>query len=85
MHKELGKLLYEKRIEANLSQKDVAYKLGYGSPQFISNYERGICSPPLKKLKKIAKLYNIKPKIIADLFIKYSTQSIYTELDIKVK
>jgi len=85
MHQEMGKFLYEKRIKAGLSQKDVSDKLGYTSPQFISNYERGLCSPPLKKLKKIAELYKIKPKVIADLMIKYSTEAIYHEMDIKKK
>ena len=85
MHEELGKFLYEKRIKAGLSQKDVSDKLGYSSPQFISNYERGLCSPPLKKLKKIAELYKIKPKIIADLMIRYSVEAIYLQMDIKKK
>jgi len=85
MHAEIGKYLYEKRIKAGLSQKDVSDKLGYSSPQFISNYERGLCSPPLKKLKKIAELYKIKPKTIADLMIKYSIEAIYSEMDIKKK
>jgi len=83
MHTEIGKYLYEKRIKAGLSQKDVSDKLGYTSPQFISNYERGLCSPPLKKLKKIADLYKIKPKTIADIMVKYSIEAIYTEMELK--
>ena len=38
----LGDYLKSKRENASLSQGDVAKKLKYTSPQFISNWERGI-------------------------------------------
>lgn len=46
-----------KRLEAGLSQKDVSDNFGYSTPQFISNWERGISAPPMKTLKKLAQLY----------------------------
>jgi transcriptional regulator with XRE-family HTH domain len=55
----LGLLLKKSRIQAGLSQDDVAKKLGYGSYQFISNWERGISSPPCKILKKIQGIYGV--------------------------
>lgn len=45
------------RIEAGLSQRDVANKLGYSTPQFISNWERGISRPPVSALGTISSLY----------------------------
>lgn len=57
----LGKFLQKKRMEKGLSQGEVAKKLGYTSPQFISNIERGLCSPALSSAKKMAKLYDIYP------------------------
>lgn len=59
LHRSLGSYLKEKRIEADLTQSEVAQKLGYSTPQFISNFERGLCSPPLKNLKVLVKLYKI--------------------------
>ena len=40
----LGDYLQSKRMKVGLSQGDVATKLGYSSPQFISNFERGLCA-----------------------------------------
>lgn len=57
----LGKYLKEKRLAASLSQGRVAKILGYTSPQFISNCERGICQMPLKNLKQLIELYGIHP------------------------
>jgi len=57
----LGKFLAKKREEKGMSQGEVAKKLGYSSPQFISNIERGKCSPALSSAKKMAKLYDIPP------------------------
>ena len=51
LFQKLGPFLKKARSKMGLSQRDVADKLGYTSPQFISNVERGLCSPPLKKLK----------------------------------
>ena len=42
---ELAKYLKEKRLAANLSQINIAHRLGYGSAQFISNWERGVAWP----------------------------------------
>ena len=53
----LGTILKEKREAAGLSQLDVSKSLGYTTPQFISNWERGISTPPVKTIKKIEKIY----------------------------
>lgn len=47
--------LKEKRKQAGLSQRAFANLLGYSSPQFISNWERGLAAPPLSKAKEIIK------------------------------
>ena len=49
----LGQYLQDMRIRAEMTQREVSVKLGYSSAQFISNFERGISSPPLKKLKDL--------------------------------
>ena len=68
--KKLGKYLKEKRLAVELSQAEVAKKLGYNSAQYISNFERGLCMPPLKKLRKLILMYNIEPKIVYDMMLK---------------
>lgn len=57
--KTLGRYLAKKRIEAGLSQGSVSRVLGYSSPQFVSNFERGCCFPPMPALKRLMSLYNI--------------------------
>ena len=87
LNKNIGKYLKDKRVEANLTQYEVADKLGYSSPQFISNFERGLCSPPLKQLKKIIKLYSIRPCELIELIIEdqkeYLSKSLLTKKDKK--
>lgn len=55
----LGKYLRDKRVEAGLTQLQIASKLGYGSPQFISNIERDCCVPPQRVLRGMVRAYKI--------------------------
>ena len=66
---ELGKYLRDKRKLKGMSQSDVAKKLGYSNPQFISNFERGLCAPPLKKLKILIGLYDLPKKELMKLML----------------
>ncbi|MES2963226.1 MAG: helix-turn-helix transcriptional regulator [Bdellovibrionota bacterium] len=55
----MAEYLKEKRAKANLTQSDVASKLGYSSPQFVSNWERGLAKPPVFVLRDLTKLYRV--------------------------
>lgn len=66
----LGSYLRAKRIEADLSQTDVARALGYKGRQFVSNFERGACCPPFKKLRQLIRLYRIESQEITDLLLR---------------
>ena len=48
--------LKEAREAKGLTQADLSEALGFTTPQFISNAERGICQIPPKHYKKLAKL-----------------------------
>lgn len=54
-HKEMGQLIKKARSRAGLTQAALAKKLGYRSPQFVSNWEREESLPPIDALPKIAK------------------------------
>jgi hypothetical protein len=43
--------------------------LGYSSAQFISNFERGIALPPLKKMRALNELYGGDAERMIDLII----------------
>lgn len=69
LHRSLGNYLKRKRVEAGITQSDVAKRLGYSTPQFISNIERGLCSPPLKNLRVLVKMYRIPVSEIMKLIL----------------
>lgn len=52
-----GEYLQNLRKDAKLSQGDVAKHFGFSTPQFVSNWERGVSHPPVMHLKTLAKLY----------------------------
>ncbi len=55
----LSEFLKNKRVEAGLTQSEVARKLGYSSPQFVSNWERGLARPPVFILRNLTKMYRV--------------------------
>jgi transcriptional regulator with XRE-family HTH domain len=63
----VGEFLKNARQNRNLSQWEVAKQLGYSSPQFISNIERGISPPPVETLKQFMVLYKISSKLIVEV------------------
>jgi transcriptional regulator with XRE-family HTH domain len=77
---DLAKFLKDKRKAAGLSQGVVAKKLGYTSPQFISNWERGLSRPPVATLKKIAQIYNISAHDMFDVILKTTIGEVTAEL-----
>lgn len=62
----LNDYLRQKRLDSGLSQLDVARVLGYSSPQFVSNWERGLVSPPLETIAVLIDLYKIPAGEIVD-------------------
>lgn len=67
--KKLGTFLKDVRENADLTQADVSHKLGYTSPQFISNIERGISVVPLKTLARMVNLYKINPEAVVKIIL----------------
>ncbi|MGZ3651213.1 MAG: helix-turn-helix domain-containing protein [Bdellovibrionota bacterium] len=81
----LGDYLQSKRMKVGLSQGDVATKLGYSSPQFISNFERGLCAPPLNKLKMLVALYDMSGEEVLKLMMKEHERHLRRALSLKSK
>lgn len=81
----LGNFLQDKRTKAGLSQGDVADKLGYSSPQFISNFERGLCAPPLNKLKMLVQLYGLNSEEVVKLMMKEHERHLRRNLGVAKK
>lgn len=63
-------MFQELRVRAGLSQREVADAFGDKSAQFCSNWERGLCPVPVKRLPKLAKLYRVPLKTLFNRFMK---------------
>lgn len=81
----LGDYLQARRVKAGLSQGDVAAKLGYSSPQFVSNFERGLCAPPLNKMKTIVQLYDLNSEEVLKLMMKEHEKQLRKNLGLTKK
>jgi transcriptional regulator with XRE-family HTH domain len=64
------------RERARLTQREVSDALGYSTPQFISNVERGRCRFPIQKLPKIQKLYRVSADQIVSLILSEEKQEL---------
>ena len=78
--KTLAESLKQAREDAQLSQRQVADALGYQSAQFISNWERGISSPPMKTLKKLGELYSISAEGLYDILVEDTLRRVENDL-----
>lgn len=83
--KRIGQFLKQHRVKAGLTQSDVAQRLGYTSPQFISNIERGLCSAPVKHLKDFAKMYNLDSEELIGLLLTEHETMLRTALNLEEK
>ncbi len=75
-----GSFLLKKRIRAGVSQSSLAEKLGYGSGQFVSNWERGESSPPLEKLPLLAHVLEIPVNELIDFITVETNDYLKSEL-----
>lgn len=68
----IAKLIREKRVnhKNSYSQSELSALLGYKNGQFISNVERGLCSIPLKMLKKVSSILDIDQVELRDVLMK---------------
>lgn len=64
------------REKAGVTQGQLAIALGYSTPQFISNVERGVSGIPVKKIKAVALLCKAEPKEVLEHYKKYACERI---------
>ena len=81
-HKLVGSYLKNVRMDKGLTQSDVAVKLGYTSPQFISNIERGISKVPLKTLRHFIDLYQLNPEHLIETILEEKRHQIRKALGV---
>jgi transcriptional regulator with XRE-family HTH domain len=69
----LGAVMQRCRIARGLSQKEVATALGYATSQVVSDWERGIRSPPGPVYRKLVKLYQVAPQVFYEAILEERT------------
>ena len=69
-YKALGNYLKIKREKAGVSQNKLAFRLGYTSPQFVSNWERGLAAPPPKALRKLVSVLSISERELLKIIMR---------------
>lgn len=70
LYKMSGKKLRELREASGMSQLDLARRLGYSTPQYISNIERGICFFNIKNIPRVEKHLGVKNRELGETFLK---------------
>lgn len=70
----VGIFLRHARVDAGLTQKQMAEKLKLKNGQAISNIERGLSPLPPKHLKKIARLVKVEPQDLLFMALKEQKQ-----------
>ncbi len=80
----LATFLKNKRKLSGMSQKDVSNRLGYTTAQFISNWERGVSSPPMNILKKLAEIYQVGLEEFYDVLLQATIEEAKVDLHKKV-
>ncbi len=65
----LGLYFKRARESAGLSQLALAKRLGYETPQFVSNWERGLSKPPISSMRDLCSELRLDPKKIHKMFV----------------
>lgn len=65
----VSKVLRTSRRKQNLTQQQLAKRLGFKSAQMVSNWERGIACLPIKKINKISKVLDLPKSILVGLMV----------------
>lgn len=68
------------RILRDISQKELAEYLGYSSPQFVSNCERGIGFYPSEKLKRVIVRLKLHKQAVIKTMIQDFKEKVHMEL-----
>lgn len=72
--------LRNKRLEAGLTQGDVAKKLKLKNAQFVSNIERGLAPVPFSTLKLLMKCYDMSYEELSEKYLELQESILKGEL-----
>ena len=79
-HYELGSLIRGYRTQKEMTQLELAKKLGYDSTQFVSLFERGLSKVPHNVLGQLIIILGIPEKKVLDILIKAYENNLKSEI-----
>ena len=68
-HSELGQIIRDYRLKKNMTQLDLAKRLGYDSTQFVSLFERGLSKVPFNVLGQLIVILGIPERKILNMLL----------------
>lgn len=68
-HETVGKYFKQQRIKAKLTQAEIAMACGFTTAQMVSNWERGMSSPPKTVLGKLYKKMKLDKQEVLTLLL----------------
>ena len=80
--KRQAQILKKARLEARMSQEDLAWEMKLKNAQFISNIEREKCGIPLKKIVDLASVLKISTTMLVEAIMEdYREEMMKTVLE----
>lgn len=58
----IGQQIKKARLKSDMTQLELAHKLGYDSMQFVSLFERGLSKVPAPAIVKCCAIFNLSPE-----------------------
>ena len=84
MKNSIGEVLRKAREKAKMSQTELANKMGYISPQFVSNWERGLCGVPASKAAMFCKITGMKITAMKALLLEEASRKLDKRFSLKL-
>lgn len=81
----LGTYLKEKRAEIGMTQAELSKALNRVHSQFISNWERGLCTPPGHCWEDLIQILKLSRKALVDVMLRDSRTMIEAKIYKKTK
>lgn len=63
------------RKKRGLTQLELSSRMGHGTAQFVSNWERGISKPPRSSLRKLCKVLECDVEEVCELYVAAAMQA----------
>ena len=82
---EIGEIIKNYRIKADLTQQELAKQLGYKIPQFISLIENGHSKVPLNIIAELVSILKIPQNVVLESLVSAYEREAQRQLNKKVK